>query len=264
MVACGMTCELVTIPISHYCEKARWALERAGVPYVERAHIQALHRIYARRAGGGLTVPVLRCPAGVLVDSTEILAWTDTQAPAEQALYPQDPAVADEVRALAADFDLRLGVHSRRWLYQELRQRRDLALAYGCRGVPRWERAFLRWGYPLLIRIVAGVLDVSPATSEHSELEVRAIFDEVGERLSDGRRYLGGERFSAADLTFAALASPLLLPVGYGVPLPGLDELPAHTRKVAQELRAHPAGVYGLRMYETERHGHPSLSSADA
>ena len=24
---------LITIPISHYCEKARWALERAEIPY---------------------------------------------------------------------------------------------------------------------------------------------------------------------------------------------------------------------------------------
>ena len=24
---------LITIPISHYCEKARWALDRAALPY---------------------------------------------------------------------------------------------------------------------------------------------------------------------------------------------------------------------------------------
>ncbi|MCW3023116.1 MAG: Glutathione S-transferase family protein, partial [Conexibacter sp.] len=33
---------LVTIPISHYCEKARWALDRAGVAYEERRHLPAL------------------------------------------------------------------------------------------------------------------------------------------------------------------------------------------------------------------------------
>jgi glutathione S-transferase len=48
---------LVTIPISHYCEKARWALDRAGVPYREEAHIQAVHRLATRRAGGGVTAP---------------------------------------------------------------------------------------------------------------------------------------------------------------------------------------------------------------
>ena len=43
---------LITIPISHYCEKARWALERAGLPYREERHVQGIHRLAARRAGG--------------------------------------------------------------------------------------------------------------------------------------------------------------------------------------------------------------------
>ena len=43
---------LVTIPISHYCEKARWALDRAGMPYREERHVQGIHRLAARRAGG--------------------------------------------------------------------------------------------------------------------------------------------------------------------------------------------------------------------
>ena len=30
---------LITIPISHFCEKARWALERAGLPYREERHV---------------------------------------------------------------------------------------------------------------------------------------------------------------------------------------------------------------------------------
>ena len=36
---------LLTIPISHFCEKARWALDRAGVDYVERRHIQLVHAL---------------------------------------------------------------------------------------------------------------------------------------------------------------------------------------------------------------------------
>ncbi|MGH2948001.1 MAG: glutathione S-transferase N-terminal domain-containing protein [Solirubrobacteraceae bacterium] len=41
----------MTIPISHYCEKARWALERAGLEFVEERHVQRVHRVPARRAG---------------------------------------------------------------------------------------------------------------------------------------------------------------------------------------------------------------------
>jgi glutathione S-transferase len=244
---------LVTIPISHYCEKARWALERAGVAYRESAHVQAIHRIATRRAGGGLTAPVFVCAAGVLADSADILTWADAQAPPGRALYPENPHRAAEVRLLEADFDTRLGPHSRRWMYQQLRERRDLALAYGCAGIPAWERAALRFGYPALIAIVARVLEVTPATAVASEAAVRTVFDEVGERLADGRRYICGDVFTAADLTFSALAAPMLMPSGYGVRLPQPEELPPYTATVVRELRTHPAGVHALAMFDTER-----------
>src|SRR2546421_10080066 len=91
---------LVTIPISHFCEKARWALDRVGVEYEERAHLQLIHRFAARRAGGGKTVPVLIFDDGVLGESADILAYADAHAPPEARLYPVDPTQAAEVRSL--------------------------------------------------------------------------------------------------------------------------------------------------------------------
>jgi glutathione S-transferase len=34
---------LITIPVSHYCEKARWALTKLKLPYVEEAHMPPFH-----------------------------------------------------------------------------------------------------------------------------------------------------------------------------------------------------------------------------
>ncbi len=243
---------LVTIPISHYCEKARWALDRAGIAYVEQAHIQAIHRFATRRAGGGLTAPVLMCADGAIADSTDILAWADAQSAPLRAIYPKSHD-RTTVSRLEDYFDTYLGPQSRCWLYQQLRGRRDLALDYGCAGVPAWERMTLRLGYPALIAIVAHVLDVTPVAGLRAEHEVRAVFDVVGKYLSDGRRYLCGEQFTAADLTFSALAAPMLMPVNYGVPLPQPDELPPYTAGVVHELRTHPAGRHALRMFDTER-----------
>ena len=79
---------LVTIPISHYCEKARWALERAGIPYREERHVQGIHRVAARRAGGGHTVPVLVTPEGALGESEDILRWVDGRTPPGAAAVP--------------------------------------------------------------------------------------------------------------------------------------------------------------------------------
>ncbi len=85
---------LITIPISHYCEKARWALTRAGLPYREERHVQGIHRLAARRAGGGVTVPVLVTPEGAIGESALILQWVDAHTPPERRLLPSDGARA--------------------------------------------------------------------------------------------------------------------------------------------------------------------------
>jgi glutathione S-transferase len=244
---------LITIPISHYCEKARWALDRAGISYQERAHLQVLHWFPVRRAGGKKTAPVLVWGDRVLTDSADIVEEASAKAPPGRGLFPDDPAAAAEVRTLQGDFDARLGPEGRRWMYNALRGRRDIAIAYGCTGVPAWERRGLPFAYPVASRIIDRYLDVTPATAARSEAEVRATFDEVAARLSDGRPYLCGERFSAADLTFAALAAAVLMPPEYGVPLPQPEELPVAMAATVRELRAHPAGEHALRMFRQER-----------
>jgi glutathione S-transferase len=247
-------CTLITIPISHYCEKARWALERAGIPYRERAHMQILHWVAVKRAGGGMTAPVLVTGEGrVLPESDEIVAWADTQVEPGRRLIPSERALADEVRALERDYDARLGPEGRRWMYNEMRGCRDLVIKYGPTGVPAWERRALPLAWPVASRVLARYLDITPALAAHSLAEVRATFDEVAERLSDGRRYLAGDRFTAADLTFAALSASVLMPPEYGVPLPQPDELPAAMAVVVRELREHPAGEHALRMFREER-----------
>jgi glutathione S-transferase len=244
---------LITIPISHYCEKARWALDRAGIAYRERAHLQVLHWIAVSRAGGDKTAPVLVWGDRVFADSAEIVEEASAKAPPERGLYPDDPVAAAEVRRLQADFDARLGPEGRRWMYNALRGRRDIAIAYGCTGVPAWQRRALPFAYPVATRVIDRYLEITPATAARSEAAVRATFDEVAERLDDGRPYLCGERFSAADLTFAALAAPLLMPPGYGVPLPQPEELPAAMAATVRELREHPAGAHALKMFREER-----------
>lgn len=249
----GAPYTLITIPISHYCEKARWALDRTGVSYRERAHLQVFHWFAVRRAGGGKTAPVLVWGDRVLADSADIVEQADAQASPERRLFPSDPSVAAEARELQRDFDTDLGPHGRRWMYNGLRGRRDIAIAYACTGVPNWQRRALPLVYPVAARTIDRVLDVSPATAARSEAVVRTVFDQVAQRLGDGRPYLCGERFTAADLTFAALAAPMLMPPEYGVPLPQPEELPVAMAATVRELRAHPAGAHALRMFREER-----------
>ncbi|HBQ15232.1 MAG TPA: hypothetical protein DEF51_30285 [Myxococcales bacterium] len=84
-----------------------------------------------------------------------------------------------------------------------------------------------------------------------------AIADEVATRLADGRPYLTGDAFTAADLTFAALFSPVILPGPdrYGATLPPLELFSHEGRATVERYRAHPAGQFAARMFDAHRRG---------
>jgi glutathione S-transferase len=248
-----VTARLVTIPISHFCEKARWALDRAEVDYVERPHLQLLHILAARLAGGGRTVPVFVTDGGeVLAESADILRWADTRVGPERRLYPEANLGA-EAAALEASLDRGLGPDGRLWLYHEtlpvVHELRRWALA----GVPRWERLVFRSSRPVVAIAIRRYLGVDAASSAAALDRIDRVFDDVADRLSDGRRFLLGERFTAADLTFAALSAPMLLPDRYGSPLPPPEAMPDALAREVRRLRAHPAGAFADRLYREER-----------
>src|SRR6478609_5648375 len=93
---------LVTIPISHYCEKARWALERAGLAYHEERHVQGVHQFASRRAGGHGTLPVLITEHGTFADSEWIVRYADLHLEPPRRLFTGDPAVEQLCRELDA------------------------------------------------------------------------------------------------------------------------------------------------------------------
>src|ERR1700742_3810278 len=95
-VAMSQTPFLITIPISHYCEKARWALDWAGVDYEERGHLQGIHWIPAPRAGGRKTAPVLVWGDRFFADSADIVEEASAKAPPDRSLFPEDTAAAAE------------------------------------------------------------------------------------------------------------------------------------------------------------------------
>jgi glutathione S-transferase len=244
---------LVTIPISHFCEKARWALDRAGVEYTEKRHIQLVHLAAAKRAGGGKTVPVLRTAEGVLGESPAILAYADEHTPPDRRLYPADGAERAEVVALERRFDTVLGPEGRRWLYDQVFRDARRYAPWNLTGVPAWERRMFPFVLAPAKLVIRRYLNVNPPAVRAAIVRVDEEFDAVAGRLADGRRYLAGDRFGAADLTFAALAAPCVAPPVYGTPLPQPEDMLDEMRAAVLRWRAHPAGAFALRMFAEER-----------
>lgn len=244
---------LITIPLSHYCEKARWALDRVGLAYREEPHAPLVHRLFTMRMGGG-TVPMLLDGSRRIVDSTDILQYADS-AGGGDLLYPLDPILRGEVESLEEMFDAQLGPHSRRWVYAHLLPHSTLMRSLWTSRAPRHEARLLRIILPFVKRLVRSSYRVSPASGERSLERVHAVFEKVERRLKEGRRFLVGERFTAADLTFAALAAPMVLPAQCRAVHPTIEEVPASIREEILRLRETLAGRFALRLFAEERVG---------
>ena len=254
-----MTLRLVTIGFSHYCEKARWALDLAGLPYVEESHAPLFHVPAALLAGGRRTVPVLVDPSAkaAFTDSTDILLEVDRRAP-EVGLYPQDPTLRREVTAFEEALDEGLGPASRRIAYYFLLHGgsvfgRELLASAASPAT----RALVHASYPLLAKGIARSLRADAAGFERSMKRLEESFTEVDARLEEaareGRSWLFGDRFSAADLTFAALAGPLLAPPEAGFTFPPATLLPSEAATLRERLLATRAGRHAIRTYATLR-----------
>ncbi len=242
---------LITIPFSHFCEKARWALERAGVPFREDGYLPMLQMLPAWRAGGKRTVPVLVTEAGAVTDSTEILRWCDQHGQAAP-LFP-DGDLGREVAALEERLDKGLGPATRRVAYHQLLPMPGAARLLAEKAPARWQGRVMRAAYPLARAAMTRGLRLDDASAERSRGRIDEIFADVGAMLADGRRYLLGDRFTAADLTFAALAAPLIVPPAYAAYLPPLERMPAPLRALIDRLRATAAGAHALAMYARHR-----------
>ena len=244
---------LITIPPSHYCEKARWALEKAGIPYREEGHPPLLHRLAVKLAKGERSTPVLVAGKVVLPDSTDILQFIDVEHAEGWRPYPTDSQLRVEAEELEEIFDTRLGPHTRRIAYYHLLQDNKLFLASVLAGVGGFERTFFRALSPLIKKFMRVGMRIDNEGAERSLGYVQKVFESVGELLSDRRSFLVGKKFCAADLTFAALAAPVLLPRNYGSPLPSLDEVPAELLAQIEDFRSSPAGDFALRIYRDYR-----------
>jgi glutathione S-transferase len=242
---------LITIPLSHYCEKARWVLDATGVGYREDPHAPLVH-LRATRAVGGRTVPVLVHGDVVLLDSSEIARHADALAPPEQGLIPAAPAERARVLALEDDFDETLGVDAR--LISYWHQLRDPERACALVGAMMRLRSRLaqRVAASLFRRLIFRKYRIDELAARRAEARVRSLFERLAHAV-DQEPYLVGGRFTLADLTLAALSAPLLAPPEHplmgrlrAAPPPALAALRA-------ELSAMPVGRRVLRLYAQHR-----------
>jgi glutathione S-transferase len=225
---------LYTHTISQSSEKIRWALDSAGISYEERVLPPFVHTQWANLPGGGLmaTMPVLEADGLAITDSTRILEWLEANR-APFALIPSDPVQRELVMAAEARFDM-AGVHLLRVVYRDLLARPELALRLWSLDANPLQEFALRLAFPLIRRLFERGLDASPAAYARSQRIVDRVITELDHAATLGQQFLVGDRLSVADITAAALLSPLACP----------DEHPVYSRRDYQKQMAGVLACY--------------------
>ncbi|MDJ0572643.1 MAG: glutathione S-transferase family protein [Pleurocapsa sp. MO_192.B19] len=242
---------LITIAISHYCEKVRWALDYLDIDYLEENHALPFHRQYTSRYGG-TSVPVLVIGDRVFTDSKDILHYLNTIS-SDKQLYPQDAELRNQVETLEELFDRKLGVATRCWAYYyAIKKPLKIALAWG-KGASIIEKIKIALAFSKIPDLLSKNYNVTPEGKDAALQDIREVFTVVNQKLNSGQKYLVGDCLTAADLTFAALASPVLRPKNHPLYDSQLSKLPTERLVVIEELRATPAGKLVSRLYREQR-----------
>jgi glutathione S-transferase len=213
---------LYHIEISHYNEKARWALDYKGIPHVRKAPPPMLHMAWALWLTRSPTFPVLKLDGVCVGDSTRIIETLEREHP-EPPLYPSDEGERRRALQLEEHFDEQLGPYIRRWLFHEglvgLPSGDFIEGALG--SAPRPVKTTMRVTWPVGRRILSLRYGISDEAARVARDMTAAALDRIEAELQPSG-YLVGDRFSVADMTAAALVFQLVRPpeAPYLLPLP--------------------------------------------
>jgi glutathione S-transferase len=238
------------IEVSHYNEKARWALDYKAVPHELRVPMPGLHGMTALRVTRGKwrRLPVIEIDGRRIGDSTAIIAALEEYAP-DPPLYPAGDA--DRRRALALEdwFDENLGPELRRFTWHHTLSDTDVVARTLFQEPGTRRERFLRATAPVARVAVRADYTVNARTAAVARDRVVEAMDKLEAELGDSG-YLAGDRFSVADLTAAALFTPLLAPPER--PYAPTVRVPA-VQELRNELMARPGGEWIERMYSLHR-----------
>lgn len=210
------------LKLSSYNEKARFALDYKKVPHVRRAGIPGFSPRIAEQLtdGEGRTFPVLVLDGEAICDSTRIIAALERRFP-EPPLYPADPAERRQALELEEFFDENLGAETR------------LLFVHLALGLPdvflgsffpesRARRLLVRLGLPAIRPRMVKQFGIDATAVERAHAKMRASGERFRAELQPSG-YLVGDSFTVADLTLAALVTPIVAPLQFPYPQPQRD-----------------------------------------
>jgi glutathione S-transferase len=230
-------------------ELCRFVLNHYEIPYTEAAHIFGWASLLALWYGRTVEVPVVYGNNLRLAGPRAIVARFDPHCPAARKLIPPEKTGSDQIERDWNDFNWTLGGATAAFAYYHLLPHRQLMIEPFTRDVPAAERWIVKNLYALFAAQFKLLLQLSARHANEAARQIKSTFDSVDRRLADGRQFLLGDTLTLSDLALATAAAPVLLPEGYGAPMPLLAAMPPEMTAMIEEMRQHETARFVQRIF---------------
>jgi glutathione S-transferase len=190
---------LLQFSTSHYCRKARLALAYKKLSYQVENLTPGLHILKLKHlTGGSTTLPVLlpqeKGQPEAIADSTEICQYLETYKP-EPSYLPEGEREQHQVKLLEDWLDESIGVATR-FVYYDYRAGEGKAIDPSLSS-------------QLVINLVRRQYNINPVAVKKARSRLKTALEILA--IWKKQLYLVGNKLTVADLTAAALLSPLAL-----------------------------------------------------
>ncbi len=243
---------LYVFAISHYCEKARWALDYLGIDYKLRHVAPGEHRQIAHKLGAPRSsVPYLSADGQVIHGSAAIIDWADAATSSKQKRLTPDAGRA-ACRQIEKRIDAVAGVHIRRFYYSEaLVEYPHTVRPIFTRDLPPMKKLLTSVLWGKIRNLMIAKMDLGLQQGLESRDITAGELDWIDALLSGGRKFLVGDEFSRADIAVASLLAPLALPAEH--PAYGGMLHPPNMAAVVSEWEHRPSFTWIRNIYSQYR-----------
>lgn len=209
---------LYQFPISHYCEKIRWALAFKKLEYQTKNLLPGLHALVTKKLSADPSVPILAHDDKIIQNSSDIISYLDTVFP-QHLLTPEQDKLRQEALEWERYVDKEIGIHIRRYLYATLLEHPSVVIPFFTQGSAWYGPVLCRMIFPLVRKRMREMMNIKQSTARLSRNRLERAIDKLYSHLQ-GQKYLVGDRFTRADLAAASLLAPICKPEKYGLDWP--------------------------------------------
>lgn len=224
---------LYQFPISHYCEKARWALDYKGLPYTQINLLPGSHVKVVKKIAPKSEVPVLLHDDRVVQNSADIITYLDKTFP-DRLLTPGSPDTEEQARQWESYVDENIGPYIRLYCYHYFLDRPDILLPLLTQGQAWHRKLIFSLVFPKVRDVMRKFMHINDRTADIALKKLTRAIDKLHTHLEQNP-FLAGTEFSRADLAAASLLAPFTMPDKYGLEWP--ESIPDELETVVDTFR---------------------------